>query len=151
LEVRVRVKVRVRGSALRGGDARAAGRAQRQPLSQRAEGGVGGGVRVALVAHLVRVGVRVRVVRCRVRVRLTLTLTLTLSLALALTPTLTLPLTLTTGGLVKNWRKREKLSCIEMSTYDASISAFHPVLTAASRAPPAGTHSRSQGAYQKLQ
>ena len=139
LEVRVRVKVRVRGSALRGGDARAAGRAQRQPLSQRAEGGVGGGVRVALVAHLVRVGVRVRVVRFRVRVRLTLTLTLTL------------PLTLTTGGLVKNWRKREKLSCIEMSTYDASISAFHPVLTAASRAPPAGTHSRSQGAYQKLQ
>ena len=77
LEVRVRVKVRVRGSALRGGDARAAGRAQRQPLSQRAEGGVGGGVRVALVAHLVRVGVRVRVVRFRVRVRLTLTLTLT--------------------------------------------------------------------------
>jgi hypothetical protein len=58
---------------------------------------------------------------------------------------------LPTGGAAKNWRKREKLSCIEMSTYDASMSAFQPVLTAAARAPPAGTHSMSHGAYQKLQ
>ena len=66
--VTVRVRVRIRVSALRGGDVRAAGRAQRQPLSERAEGGVGGDVRVALVAHLVRVRARVRA-----RVRLTLT------------------------------------------------------------------------------
>jgi hypothetical protein len=39
------------GRAPRGGDVRAARRPQRQSLGQRAEGRVGGGARVALVAH----------------------------------------------------------------------------------------------------